>query len=146
MIQQNRTDFIINPFTRTVSHKAGNIIQLTAKEFDLLYFLISHKGKVFAKEQSMDSCRTDRKRKEENSLEIARNILLICIDDRKREMFEKLEVTVGTGQLLGEEKISLLLSRTPLLPLYGTKKKKLLKSGSKKHFPFPIWSEKRKSC
>lgn len=44
-------DFIINPFTRTVSHKTGNIIQLTAKEFDLLYFLISHKEQVFTKEQ-----------------------------------------------------------------------------------------------
>ena len=51
LIQQDRTDFIINPFTRTVSHKTGNIIQLTAKEFDLLYFLISHKEQVFTKEQ-----------------------------------------------------------------------------------------------
>ena len=50
-IQQDRTDFIINPFTRTVSHKTGNIIQLTAKEFDILYFLISHKEQVFTKEQ-----------------------------------------------------------------------------------------------
>ena len=38
-------------FTRTVSHKTGNIIQLTAKEFDILYFLISHKEQVFTKEQ-----------------------------------------------------------------------------------------------
>ena len=44
-------NFIINPFTRTVSHKTGNIIQLTAKEFDILYFLISHKEQVFTKEQ-----------------------------------------------------------------------------------------------
>lgn len=51
LIQQKRTNFIINPFTRTVSHKTGNIIQLTAKEFDLFYFLISHKGQVFTKEQ-----------------------------------------------------------------------------------------------
>ncbi|MBS5198444.1 MAG: winged helix-turn-helix domain-containing protein [Clostridiales bacterium] len=50
-IQQDRTDFIINPFTRTVSHKTGNIIQLTAKEFDILYFLISHKEQFFTKEQ-----------------------------------------------------------------------------------------------
>ena len=50
-IQQDRTDFTINPFTRVVSDKTGNLIQLTAKEFDLLYFLISHKGKVFTNEQ-----------------------------------------------------------------------------------------------
>ena len=31
--------------------KTGNIIQLTAKEFDILYFLISHKEQVFTKEQ-----------------------------------------------------------------------------------------------
>ena len=34
-----------------ISHKTGNIIQLTAKEFDILYFLISHKEQVFTKEQ-----------------------------------------------------------------------------------------------
>lgn len=45
------SDFVINPFARTVSYKTGSIIQLTAKEFDLLYFLISHKGQVFTKEQ-----------------------------------------------------------------------------------------------
>ena len=33
-----------------ISHNF-NIIQLTAKEFDLLYFLISHKEQVFTKEQ-----------------------------------------------------------------------------------------------
>lgn len=31
--------------------QTGNIIQLTAKEFDILYFLISHKEQVFTKEQ-----------------------------------------------------------------------------------------------
>lgn len=51
LIQQSRTDFVINPFTRTVADKTGNVIQLTAKEFDLLYFLISHRGQVFTKEQ-----------------------------------------------------------------------------------------------
>ena len=33
-----------------ISHNF-NIIQLTAKEFDILYFLISHKEQVFTKEQ-----------------------------------------------------------------------------------------------
>lgn len=41
----------INPFTRIVTDKKGKSIPLTAKEFDLLYFLVSHKGQVFSKEQ-----------------------------------------------------------------------------------------------
>ena len=38
-------------FTRTVTDTNGNKIHLTAKEFDLLYFLSNHKGQVFTKEQ-----------------------------------------------------------------------------------------------
>lgn len=34
-----------------MADKTDNVIQLTAKEFDLLYFLISHRGQVFTKEQ-----------------------------------------------------------------------------------------------
>ncbi len=41
----------INCFTRTVTDDKGDKIHLTAKEFDLLYFLSSHKGQVFTKEQ-----------------------------------------------------------------------------------------------
>lgn len=44
-------DFTINPFTRLIIDKHNNQISLTAKEFDLLYFLYSHKGQVFSKEQ-----------------------------------------------------------------------------------------------
>ncbi|HBF7939051.1 TPA: response regulator transcription factor [Clostridioides difficile] len=41
----------INPYTRIVTDQSGRTIYLTAKEFDLLYFLSSHKGQVFTKEQ-----------------------------------------------------------------------------------------------
>lgn len=44
-------ELYINPFTRTVVDKQGSRIYLTAKEFDLLYFMYSHKGQVFTKEQ-----------------------------------------------------------------------------------------------
>lgn len=40
----------IDPSLRTVCVN-GNIVHLTAREFDLLYFLASHQGKVFTKEQ-----------------------------------------------------------------------------------------------
>lgn len=41
----------INPYTRNIINESGKHIYLTAKEFDLLYFLYSHKGQVFSKEQ-----------------------------------------------------------------------------------------------
>ena len=41
----------VNYFSRTVTDNKGNEIHLTAREFDLLYFLSSHKGQVFTKEQ-----------------------------------------------------------------------------------------------
>ena len=41
----------LNPFTRTCTNWNGESIYLTAKEFDLLCFLYSHKGQVFTKEQ-----------------------------------------------------------------------------------------------
>ena len=37
------------------SNEDGNIVYLTAKEFDLLYFLVLHKGQVFTKEQLYDN-------------------------------------------------------------------------------------------
>jgi DNA-binding response OmpR family regulator len=39
--------------TREV-HKAGKALRLTAKEFDLLWFLASHPRKVFSRDQLMD--------------------------------------------------------------------------------------------
>lgn len=44
-------DLDVNYFTRTVTDNKGNKIHLTSQEFDLLYFLSSHKGQVFTKEQ-----------------------------------------------------------------------------------------------
>ena len=41
----------VNYFSRTVTDAKGNKIHLTAKEFDLLFFLYRHKGQVFTKEQ-----------------------------------------------------------------------------------------------
>lgn len=41
----------LNPFTRTCINEDGKPIYLTAKEFNLLYFLYTHKGYVFTKEQ-----------------------------------------------------------------------------------------------
>ena len=51
IIQQEVKGLNINPFTRTVVDINGKQIYLTSKEFDLLYFLSSHKGQVFTKEQ-----------------------------------------------------------------------------------------------
>ena len=50
-INQIATGFQIDPFTRTFTNDKGQSIYLTAKGFDLLYFLYSHKGQVFTKEQ-----------------------------------------------------------------------------------------------
>ena len=44
-------DFSINPFTRIFTQSNGEKVYLSAKEFDLLYFLFSSKGQVFSKEQ-----------------------------------------------------------------------------------------------
>lgn len=49
--QDDYNDFKINPYTRTFINEEETKIYLTAKEFDLLYFLYSHKGQVFTKEQ-----------------------------------------------------------------------------------------------
>lgn len=55
LIKQQISGFHIDPFTRTFTNENGELIYLTAKEFDLLYFLFSHKGQVFTKEQLYDS-------------------------------------------------------------------------------------------
>ena len=51
LIKQELTGFHIDPFTRTFTNENGQSIYLTAKEFDLLYFLFCHKGQVFTKDQ-----------------------------------------------------------------------------------------------
>ncbi len=50
-VRQMAAELSINPYTRIVIDREGSKINLTAKEFDLLYFLSSHKGQVFTKEQ-----------------------------------------------------------------------------------------------
>ena len=51
MINKQEYDFVIDPFTRTFTKSNGEKVYLSAKEFDLLYFLFSSKGQVFSKEQ-----------------------------------------------------------------------------------------------
>lgn len=50
-MKQQVVGFQIDPFTRTFINDKGEKIYLTAKEFDLFYFLFCHKGQVFTKEQ-----------------------------------------------------------------------------------------------
>lgn len=54
-IRQEKIEFHIDPFTRTFTNDKGKNVYLTAKEFDLLYFLFCHKGLVFTKEQLYES-------------------------------------------------------------------------------------------
>lgn len=51
IITRQEYDFSVDPFTRTFINNAGQELYLTAKEFDLFYFLYSNKGQVFTKEQ-----------------------------------------------------------------------------------------------
>ena len=51
LIKQKDDGFQIDPFTRTFISEKGETVYLTAKEFDLLYFLFCHKGQVFTKDQ-----------------------------------------------------------------------------------------------
>jgi DNA-binding response OmpR family regulator len=46
-------DLVINPRTRAVSVDERDV-SLTGKEFDLLYFLASHRGRVFTRAEMMD--------------------------------------------------------------------------------------------
>lgn len=50
-VKEVNTSLKINPFKRTVKNFKDEDLNLTAKEFDLLYFLSRHKGQVFTKEQ-----------------------------------------------------------------------------------------------
>ena len=51
IIKEEAIGFQIDPFTRTFISENGVNVYLTAKEFDLLYFLFCHKGQVFTKDQ-----------------------------------------------------------------------------------------------
>ncbi|HBG8731854.1 TPA: winged helix-turn-helix domain-containing protein [Clostridioides difficile] len=50
-IEQPIVRFQIDPFTKTYTSESGENVYLTAKEFDLLYFLFCYKGQVFTKDQ-----------------------------------------------------------------------------------------------
>ena len=50
-IKSHNMDFQLDLYSRTFNDVNGKSVYLTAKEFDLLYFLSSHKGQVFTKEQ-----------------------------------------------------------------------------------------------
>ena len=51
LIENSQKSFCMNPYLRTFTNENGESVYLTAKQFDLLYFLYSHKGQVFTKEQ-----------------------------------------------------------------------------------------------
>lgn len=50
-IEKQISGFDIDLYSRTFTNGRGQKIYLTAKEFDLLYFLFCHKGQVFTKDQ-----------------------------------------------------------------------------------------------
>ncbi len=50
-----RSGVTINPTTRQVLVKDQGEVVLTAKEFDLLWFLMNHPGQVFTREQLLDN-------------------------------------------------------------------------------------------
>lgn len=50
-LRKTQSGFSLNPYTRICTTENGSPTYLTAKEFDLLYFLFYHKGQVFTKEQ-----------------------------------------------------------------------------------------------
>lgn len=54
-LKKQESLFHLNLFNRTYINDSGNTVYLTAKEFDLLYFLCSHKEQVFTKEQIYDN-------------------------------------------------------------------------------------------
>ncbi|WP_242849072.1 MULTISPECIES: winged helix-turn-helix domain-containing protein [Robinsoniella] len=51
ILTEQSHEFSIDPFTRIFTNNKGQEIYLTAKKFDLFYFLYSHRGQVFSKEQ-----------------------------------------------------------------------------------------------
>lgn len=48
-------DIVIDPISRTVT-KGGSPVHLTALEFDLLYLLAQHPGKVFRRQELLRAC------------------------------------------------------------------------------------------
>lgn len=54
-LTQSQSGFSLNPYTRICTLENGDIVCMTAKEFDLLYFLYCHKGQVFTKDQLYDN-------------------------------------------------------------------------------------------
>lgn len=50
-----RGEVTINPATRQVWVRNGQEVSLTAKEFDLLWFLMNHPGQVFSRDQLLDN-------------------------------------------------------------------------------------------
>ncbi len=50
-----RGEITINPTTHQVWVRDGQEIVLTAKEFDLLWFLMNHPGQVFSRDQLLDN-------------------------------------------------------------------------------------------
>lgn len=50
-----RTDLTVNPTTRQVWTGDAEEAVLTAKEFDLLWFLMNHPGQVFTRDQLLDN-------------------------------------------------------------------------------------------
>lgn len=53
--ERENNEFNINPYSRTFQDTNGLKVHMSAKEFDLLYFLYSHRGQVFTKDQLYDN-------------------------------------------------------------------------------------------
>jgi len=51
VLEQQQKGFSLDPYARICINENGESVYLTSKQFDLLYFLYSHKGLVFTKEQ-----------------------------------------------------------------------------------------------
>jgi DNA-binding response OmpR family regulator len=49
-----RAGLTVNPATRQVWRQDNQEVELTAKEFDLLWFLMNHPGQVFSRDQLLD--------------------------------------------------------------------------------------------
>lgn len=51
--QQQQKRFSLDPYARICINENGESVYLTAKQFDLLYFLYSHKGQVFTTKEQL---------------------------------------------------------------------------------------------
>lgn len=51
ILKKQHSDLQLYFYTKTVTEKSKGELNVTSKEFDLLYFLYSHRGQVFTKEQ-----------------------------------------------------------------------------------------------